>query len=144
MTLVVLLKFFHYLALFLAGGLGIGAAVIQTAHRKAGTPPAPAVQTAMHILARLGLIAIIILWGTGIWLAYSLYGGMGIGWAFHVKLLGATGLLLAIAGLNFHLARIAKSGGGIPNPRLVRVIQMTSRGSLVLVLAGIAITTTVG
>ena len=29
MTLVILLKFLHYLALFLAGGLGIGAAVIQ-------------------------------------------------------------------------------------------------------------------
>ena len=96
----------------------------------------------MHMLARLGLVSIIILWGTGIWLAYSIYGGMGIGWAFHIKLLGATGLLLAITGLNLHLARIAKSGSGMPNPRLVRVVQMTSRGSLVLVLAGIAITTT--
>ena len=67
---------------------------------------------------------------------------MGIGWAFHVKLLGATGLLLAITVLNLHLSRIAKSGGGMPNSRLVKVIQMTSRGSLVLVLAGIAITTT--
>ena len=89
-------------------------------------------------------MAIIILWGTGIWPAYSLYGGMGIGWAFHIKLLGATGLLLAIARLNFHLAGFAKSGGGTPNPRLIKVIQMTSRGSLVLLLAGIAITTTVG
>ena len=109
MALVVLLKFFHYLALFLAGGLGVGAAIIQTAHRKAGTAPAPTVQTAMHMLARLGLVSIIILWGTGIWLAYSIYGGMGIGWAFHIKLLGATGLLLAITGLKMRMTTMTRA-----------------------------------
>ena len=38
MTLAVLLKFFQYLALFLAGGLGIGAAVIQIFHHLARLP----------------------------------------------------------------------------------------------------------
>ena len=75
MTLVIILKFFHYLALFLAGGLGIGAGIIQSAHKKAETPPAAPVQAALRTLAWLALVAIVILWISGIWLAYSLYGG---------------------------------------------------------------------
>ena len=143
MTLVIILKFFHYLALFLAGGLGIGAGIIQSAHKKAETPPAAPVQAALRTLAWLALVAIVILWISGIWLAYSLYGGMAVGWAFHMKLLGATGLLVAIAGLNFHLSSVVRSGA-MPNARLMKIIPMVSRGSLVLVLVGIAITTTTG
>ena len=44
MTLIVGLKFFHYLALFLAGGLGVANSILVKAHIKAGTPPALPVQ----------------------------------------------------------------------------------------------------
>ena len=40
---IVVLKFIHYLALFLAGGIGVGGAVIQSMHVKMQTPPAPPV-----------------------------------------------------------------------------------------------------
>jgi hypothetical protein len=141
MSLIVVLKFIHYLALFLAGGLGIGGAIIQSSHLKAETPPAPPVQRAMRRLAWLSLIAVLLLWITGFGLAYLIYGGMNIGWAFHVKLLGATGLLVANIGLNMHLTSISRTGG-TPNPRLMKIIQVLARASLVLVLGGIAVTTT--
>ena len=38
MSIIVVLKFFHYLALFLAGGLGVANSVLMKAHMKAGTP----------------------------------------------------------------------------------------------------------
>ena len=41
------------------------------------------------------------------------------------------------------LASVARSGA-MPNARLMKIIPMVSRGSLVLVLVGIAITTTTG
>ena len=60
MTSIIVLKFFHYLALFLAGGLGVGNSILAKNHQKAGMPPAPPVQATMMILAKLGLVAIII------------------------------------------------------------------------------------
>lgn len=85
MTLIIILKFFHYLSLFLAGGLGVANAILFKNHQKAGTPPAPPVRKTMMTLARLGLIAIIILWVTGIALTNKIYGSFALGWAFHLN-----------------------------------------------------------
>ena len=140
MTWIIGLKFFHYLALFLAGGLGVGNAVMAKAHLDAGVPPAPPVQATMMKLARLGLVAIILIWLTGLGLAQAVYGSFDLGWAFHMKLFGATALLLAIVYLNMHLSKSAAAGTP-PNPQVVKVISMVARSSLVLILLGIAIVT---
>ena len=141
MSVVIALKFLHYLALFLAGGLGVANGLLAKAHQMAGQPPAPPVQQTMIKLARLGLIAIILLWVSGIGLGYLIYGGLAMGWAFHMKLLGATILLGSISFLNVHLTSTSKAGAP-PNPSVMKIIPMISRGALVLVLLGIAITTT--
>ena len=141
MSIVIGLKFVHYLALFLAGGLGVANGLLAKAHQMAGQPPAPPVQQTMIKLAHLGLIAIILLWVSGIGLGYLIYGGLAMGWAFHMKLLGATVLLGSISFLNFHLTSISKVGAP-PNPSVMKITPMISRGALVLVLLGIAITTT--
>ena len=75
MSIIVGLKFLHYLALFLAGGLGVANGLLAKAHQMAGAPPAPPVQQTMMKLARLGLVAIILLWVTGIGLSYLIYSG---------------------------------------------------------------------
>lgn len=141
MSLIIGLKFIHYLALFLAGGLGVANGLLAKAHQAAGQPPAPPVQATMMTLARLGLIAIILLWVTGIGLGYLIYGGLSMGWAFHMKLLGATLLLGAIAFLNYHLSTRRKASLP-PDQTVMKLVPMVSRGALVLVLLGIAITTT--
>ena len=141
MSVVIGLKFLHYLALFLAGGLGVANGLLAKAHQMAGQPPAPPVQQTMIKLARLGLIAIILLWVSGLGLGYLIYGGLAMGWAFHMKLLGATILLGSISFLNAHLTSTSKVGLP-PNPSVMKIIPMISRGALVLVLLGIAITTT--
>ena len=141
MSIVISLKFLHYLALFLAGGLGVANGLLAKAHQMAGQPPALPVQQTMMKLARLGLFAIILLWVTGIGLSHLIYGGFAVGWAFHMKLLGATILLGSISFLNFHLTSTSKIGVP-PSPSVMKIIPMISRGALVLVLLGIAITTT--
>lgn len=140
MSSVVVYKFFHYLALFLAGGLGVANSLLAKNHQKAELAPAPPVQKTMMTLARLGLLAIIILWITGFGLTYEVYGNFSLGWAFHMKLLGATLLLLALSFLNFHLSQSAKNARP-PNPKVMKVIPTIARGSLALVLIGIAIVT---
>ena len=142
MSIIIGLKFVHYLALFLAGGLGVANGVLAKSHQMAGLPPSPPVQQTMMKLARLGLIAIILLWVSGIGLGYLIFGGLAMGWALHMKLVGATILLGSISFLNVHLTSTSKVGAP-PNPSVMKIIPMISRGALVLVLLGIAITTTV-
>ena len=141
MTLIIILKFFHYLSLFLAGGLGVANVMLFKNHQKAGTAPAPPVRKTMMTLARLGLIAIIVLWLTGIALTHKIYGSFALGWAFHLKLFGASTLLGVVAFLNLHVTQQARAGNP-PSPSVMRMVPAITRISLVLVLIGVAVLTT--
>ena len=141
MSMVVILKLFHYVSLFLAGGLGVANAMLFKNHQKAKMPPALPVQKTMMSLARLGLFAILVLWATGIPLTIKVYGSFDLGWPFHLKIFGATALLAAVAFLNLHLTAQARAGNS-PSPRVVKVFPPIARTSLVLVLIGVAILTT--
>ena len=140
-TTIILLKVLHYLSLFLAGGLGVANVMLFKNHQKAGMPPAPPVQKTMMTLARLGLIAIVILWLTGLPLTYKVYGSFDLGWPFHLKLLGATSLLGAVAFLNLHLTKQSRDGNP-PNPKVMKIVPSIARASLVVVLVGVAVLTT--
>ena len=141
LTTIILLKVLHYLSLFLAGGLGVANVMLFKNHQKAGMPPAPPVQKTMMTLARLGLIAIVILWLTGLPLTYKVYGSFDLGWPFHLKLLGATSLLGAVAFLNLHLTKQSRDGNP-PDPKVMKIVPPIARVSLVVVLVGVAVLTT--
>ena len=140
MSLIVPLKFFHFLGLFLAGGLGVANSLLAKEHQLAKEAPSAAVQKTMAKLAKIGLVALVLLWITGFGLAYKIYGGMNVGWAFNMKLLGATVLLgVVIFGNVYPPSKFKK--GEVPDPKIMRIVPMIARSSLVLVLLGIAITT---
>ena len=141
MTTIIVLKVLHYMSLFLAGGLGVANVMLLKSHQKAGLLPALPVQKTMMTLARLGLIAIAVLWITGIPLTYKVYGSFDLGWPFHLKLLGAISLLGAVAFLNLHLIKQSRDGNP-PNPKIMRIVTPIARASLVLVLFGVAVLTT--
>ena len=141
MTTIIVLKVLHYVSLFLAGGLGVANVMLFKSHQKAGLLPALPVQKTMMTLARLGLIAIAVLWITGIPLTYKVYGSFDLGWPFHLKLLGATSLLGSVAFLNLHLTKQSRNGNP-PNPKIMRIVTPIARASLVLVLLGVAVLTT--
>ena len=141
MTTIIVLKILHYVSLFLAGGLGVANVMLFKSHQKAGLLPALPVQKTMMTLARLGLIAIAVLWITGIPLTYKVYSSFDLGWPFHLKLLGATSLLGSVAFLNLHLTKQSRDGNP-PNPKIMRIVTPIARASLVLVLLGVAVLTT--
>ena len=141
MTTVIVLKVLHYVSLFLAGGLGVANVILFKNHQIAGLPPAPPVQKTMMTLARLGLIAIVILWITGIPLTYRVYGSFDLGWPFLLKLLGATSLLGAVAFLNLHLTKQSRDANS-SNPKVMKMVPLIARVSLVVVLIGVAVLTT--
>ena len=141
MTTIVLLKFFHYVSLFLAGGLGVANVMLLKNHHKANIALTPPVKQTMITLARLGLVSIVILWATGLPMTFLLYDSANLGWPFHLKMFGATTLLIAVAFLNIHLIKQAKTGSP-PRSEVMRVVTPIARTSLVLVLIGVAVLTT--
>ena len=141
MTTIVFLKFFHYVSIFLAGGLGVANAMLFKNHQKAEMAPAPPVKQTMITLARLGLISIVVLWLSGLHMTILLYGSFDLGWPFYLKIFGATTLLAVVAFLNIHLIKQARTGNS-PNPKVMKVVPPITRTSLALVLIGIAILTT--
>ena len=128
-------KFVHYLALFIAGGAGIGNSVIQSIYQKEGKVPEPHLARAFRVLVKLALISIIAIWVTGFIMVYSIYGSFNLGWAFHMKLLGATLLLMGVAYINFHLNYSFKNQLP-PNTVLLKRVVSINRLSLVLILSG--------
>jgi hypothetical protein len=64
-----------------------------------------------------------------------------LGWAFHLKLFGATTLLGAVAFLNLHVTQQARAGNS-PSPKVMQMVSAIARTSLVLVLIGVAVLTT--
>ena len=110
MTTIVFLKFFHYISLFLAGGLGVANAMLFKNHQKAEMAPALPVQQTMKTLARLGLVSIVVLWATGLPMTFLIYGSFDLGWPFQLKIFQPTILAAAVAFLNLHLIKQAKTG----------------------------------
>lgn len=138
MSVIIGLKFIHFLSIILAGGITIGGAIIQRAHMKAGIAPALPVMQALRTLSLIGLAALILLWITGIGLAHALYEGLAINTAFTIKLAGASLLLLSSLAANYHLYHASQTKR-LPNPLLMKRLQTIGRVALLLVLGGVSI-----
>ena len=128
-------KFLHLFSLLLAGGGVIGTAVIQSIYKKEGKVPEPHLAKGFRILAFLSLLAIVIMWVTGIILTLVIYGSFSLGWAFHVKLLGATIILIVSLTVNIHLKKSAQNQTP-PDPNAMRYLASTGRLGFLLALGG--------
>jgi len=128
-------KFLHLFSLLLAGGGVIGTAVIQSIYKKEGKIPEPHLAKGFRILAFLSLLAIVIMWVTGIILTLVIYGSFSLGWAFHVKLLGATIILIVSLTVNIHLKKSAQNQTP-PDPNAMRYLASTGRLGFLLALGG--------
>ena len=128
-------KFLHLFSLLLAGGGVIGTAVIQSIYKKEGKIPEPHLAKGFRILAFLSLLAIVIMWVTGIILTLVIYGSFSLGWAFHVKLLGATIILIISLTVNIHLKKSAQNQTP-PDPNAMRYLASTGRLGFLLALGG--------
>ena len=128
-------KFLHLFSLLLAGGGVIGTAVIQSIYKKEGKVPEPHLAKGFRILAFLSLLAIVIMWVTGIILTLVIYGSFSLGWAFHVKLLGATIILIVSLTINIHLKKSGQNQTP-PDPNVMRYLASTGRLGFLLALGG--------
>ena len=128
-------KFLHLISLFVAGGGGIGSAVIQSIYLKEGKAPEPHLSKGFKILAFLSLLAILTMWVTGVILVIYIYGSFALGWTFHMKLFGATLVLISVTFINFHLYNSSQKKSS-PNRSYLKYSATISRVGLVLAIAG--------
>jgi uncharacterized membrane protein len=133
--IVFICKFLHLISLFIAGGGGIGNTVIQSIYKKEGKIPEPHLAKSFRVLAFISLIAVVVMWVTGIILAILIYGSFNLGWSFHVKLLGATLILLTSLLINVHLKKCSQNQIP-PNQTLMKYSASLARLGLILAIAG--------
>ncbi len=122
--IIYICKFLHLISLFIAGGGGIGSAVIQSIYKKEGKVPEPHLAKGFKVLAFLSLLAIITMWVTGIILL-----------AFHMKLFGASLILITAIFINIHLYVSARKSLS-PNQKYIKNSGSLSRLGLILAITG--------
>ena len=138
MTLIITLKFIHYLAIVFSGGVLVGGGVIQSVYTKANQIPDLTTAKILKILGYIGLISLIVLWISGIVLSINLYGGFIINSAFTIKIIAAGFLLGLSVFINFHVFNSSKNNLP-PNKTIMKIATMSGRGLLVIVLISAAI-----
>ena len=135
---LILLKTFHYLAILFAGGVLVGGGLIQAVFTRANQVPDMSVSKVLKILGYLGLVALIILWVTGILLSNILYGGFAINTAFTVKIIAAALLLTISFIVNIHVYNSSKNNRP-PSKSIMKMTTMSGRGLILIVLVAAAI-----
>ena len=138
MTLIITLKFIHYLAIVFSGGVLVGGGVIQSVYAKANQIPDLTTAKILKLLGYIGLISLIVLWISGIILSINLYGGFIINSAITIKIIAAGFLLGLSAFVNFHVFNSSKNNLP-PNKTIMKIATMSGRGLLVIVLIAAAI-----
>tara|TARA_X000001036_G_scaffold227950_1_gene213092 strand:+ start:130 stop:552 length:423 start_codon:yes stop_codon:yes gene_type:complete len=135
---IIALKFFHYLAIVFSGGVLVGGGLINMIYTKANKVPDINVAKVLKILGYIGLGSLIILWITGLLLSNLLYGSLAINTAFTVKFIAAGFLLILSFAMNIHVYTASKNNLP-PNKFIVKMVTMSSRGLIIIVLIGAAI-----
>jgi hypothetical protein len=127
-----LIKFLHFFGLMLGAAAAIGNfAVARQVKLSRGAPPAQLLAL-RPFFARTALVAIILLWLTGLWLYFDAYSGVALGLAFHFKLGCAVLLLAAIVTVNVIVQR---SAAGKPPPAWLPQLHAAARILLLLAVA---------
>jgi len=130
---LILLKFFHFLAIIFSGGVLVGGGLIQAVYTKANQVPDSKVAIVLKILGYIGLGSLIILWITGILLANLIYGGFSINSAFTIKIIAAAILLVLSFIVNIHIYNSSKNNTP-PNKSILKIATMSGRGLIIVVL----------
>lgn len=119
-----ILKFVHIFALVFGAGSGItnGILASRIIRNPNPGPPPDMVVGLMRTMGKIGPIAMILLWLSGLGLVFVQYGTLSIGALFYLKLAGATLALVVV----MYVARIAMQAeaAGVP-PDLKKIKKLS-------------------
>jgi uncharacterized membrane protein len=127
-------KILHFLSLLLGGAATIAPVILLRSVQKTAPPELPAaVPMTMRALGLTGLLAIILLWISGMAMYGSAFANSALGPWFVVKLIATTIVLVVSSTLNLRASRVAR--GGTPfAPSTVQGLMMILRLSLLIAI----------
>ena len=136
-----LLKIIHLLALLLGGAGSVTPAIAARVLKRTGHegPPPPALALTLRVIGIGALIAILLLWSTGLAMHSMQYAGADLGTWFIIKLVAATLILIISVWLNLMAARAARTGAA-PSAGRVRRLGLAARGLLILAIIAAVLT----
>ncbi len=132
-VILAFVKFLHLLSLMLGATASFGNLVIAWHVKRSGTPPAPQLTALRPVLGMIGLLAIMAIWITGLWLYIGWYGLTPLGEVFWIKVLLAAALLVLIVMLN-RVTRLARAAGN-PPPGWIPAAHRVAAALLVAIVA---------
>jgi uncharacterized membrane protein len=133
MLMLEVLKSVHLLCLLLAGAASLGNGLILSRVIASGTQPNPLLSGVMESLGKVGFVAIVVLWLTGVPLAIMTGAFAAAGWIFAAKLVAAT-VILGLVPMMGVLRMQMASGRRSQNPKLMRNILAVVRVMTVLAI----------
>ena len=137
------LKIIHFLALLLGGAGSVAPAIAARVLKRINHegPPPPALALTLRLIGIGALVAIMLLWATGLAMYSMKYPGADLGTWFIIKLGAATLILIISVWANLMAARAARTGTP-PNARRVRRLGLAARGLLILAIIAAVFTFT--
>lgn len=131
--MLILLKIIHMFCIFVGGAAGIGNGLLLTKTLKSGQPPAPVVAQVMGLIGKMGFVAIVLLWLSGLGMIALTDAWATLGWAFWVKLLGAT-LVLVAASIMTAMGVRAEKTGVPPDLKTIKAVSKLAHVGLPLAI----------
>lgn len=129
--LFAILKIIHMFGLYVGGAAGIGNGLLMAKVMKSDQPPPPYVGQVMGMIGKMGFVAIVLLWITGIGMMMLNGGIASVGLTFWVKLVGAT-LVLAAASMMTLIGIKAEKAGTPPDLKKIKSISRLAHVGLPL------------
>ena len=123
--MLIVLKVVHLYALILGAMGGMGTGILMS---RADGPPSAQVVSVLKLFKTFGIVAIVLLWLTGLLLAWIEYGTLALGFAFYVKLVAAT----VLVGLIFGSASLAAKARGAGVPPDASVMEKLGKASALM------------
>ena len=132
-----LLKIIHIFSLMAGSATGITNGILTTRILRNQEPPPPMVIALMKTLGKIGPVAMILLWLSGLGMAYLDFGTLAISPVFYLKLLGATVALVGV----LYIARLAMqaeaAGTPPPLPKIKKIVHWVYAGVALAVIAAV-------
>ena len=108
--MLIVLKILHMASLFAGGAAGIGNGILLNKVIQSGKAPPPIVAQTMGLIGRVGFVAVVLLWISGIWMLALGPAPLSQSWAFWVKLAGATLVLVPVSLMTAHSLACQRAG----------------------------------
>lgn len=131
--MLIALKIIHMFSLFAGGAASIGNGLLLKKVIASKAPPPPMVAQTMGVIGKIGFVAVVLLWLSGLGMTVGRYELTALGWTFWVKMIGATAVLVPISMMTAFALKAERTG---TRPDLMRMKTLGSiaRGGVAIAI----------